>query len=62
MDRGAWWARQSMGSKKSDMTEVTQHAGVYKTDNQQGPIVQHRERYSEITCMGEESEKEWIYV
>ena len=44
------------------MTEVTQHAGVYKTDNQQGPIVQHRELCSEITYMGKESEKEWIHV
>ena len=40
------------------------HTTIHKTDNQEGPTVEHRElsQYSIITYMGKESEKEWIDV
>ena len=40
------------------------HAAIYKINNQKESTVQHRELYptSVITCMGKESEKEWIHV
>ena len=52
---GWWWERDRLGAWDQQRQTI-----MYRMDNQQGPIVQHRELYS-ISCVnhnGKEYEKE----